>query len=223
MFILKAGKIFRVRFRIDGRLSVTAIPSLSLRDVIGSRIKVMVRMDIAEKHLTQEGRIQYPHCMVKNAENYKHDVDNTMARLSTLLELFIMVVLGLLIGGLGWLCIFQFLNWTKWYDLGLHSPHVWPWLVVWQLCECTHPPIATHDQDLRCSRSARTALRPVLASVTLPTLRNTTQSLAQHPRAELLLAPRALRFLPASNQLAISVDRNRHRSHLAWMRLVLGL
>jgi type IV pilus assembly protein PilC len=36
----------------------------------------------------------------KTAEHYEHEVDTTVARLSTLLEPFIMVVLGLLIGGL---------------------------------------------------------------------------------------------------------------------------
>jgi len=52
---------FRVRFRIDGLLRVAAMPSLSLRDAIVSRIKVLARMDIAEKRLPQDGRIQYPH------------------------------------------------------------------------------------------------------------------------------------------------------------------
>ena len=36
----------------------------------------------------------------KTAEHYEHEVDSTVARLSTLLEPFIMVVLGLMIGGL---------------------------------------------------------------------------------------------------------------------------
>jgi type IV pilus assembly protein PilC len=36
----------------------------------------------------------------KTAEHYEREVDTTVARLSTLLEPFIMVVLGLLIGGL---------------------------------------------------------------------------------------------------------------------------
>lgn len=36
----------------------------------------------------------------KTAEHFEHEVDDTVARLSTLLEPFIMVVLGLLIGGL---------------------------------------------------------------------------------------------------------------------------
>jgi type IV pilus assembly protein PilC len=40
------------------------------------------------------------HMLSKTAEHYEREVDNTVARLSTLLEPFIMVVLGLLIGGL---------------------------------------------------------------------------------------------------------------------------
>ena len=51
----------RVRFRIDGRLRLAATPAMSLRDALVSRIKVLARMDIAEKRLPQDGRIQYTH------------------------------------------------------------------------------------------------------------------------------------------------------------------
>ncbi len=50
---------FRVRFRIDGRLQVAAQPPLSMRDAMVSRIKVLARIDIAEKRLPQDGRLQY--------------------------------------------------------------------------------------------------------------------------------------------------------------------
>ena len=40
------------------------------------------------------------HMLQKTAEHYEREVDSTVARLSTLLEPFIMVVLGVLIGGL---------------------------------------------------------------------------------------------------------------------------
>ena len=40
------------------------------------------------------------HMLEKTAEHYEREVDSTVARLSTLLEPFIMVVMGLLIGGL---------------------------------------------------------------------------------------------------------------------------
>ena len=52
---------FRVRFRIDGLLHVAAQPSLQLRDAVVSRLKVLARMDIAEKRVPQDGRIQYSH------------------------------------------------------------------------------------------------------------------------------------------------------------------
>ena len=52
---------FRVRFRIDGRLQVAAQPHMALRDAMVSRIKVLARMDIAEKRLPQDGRLQYPY------------------------------------------------------------------------------------------------------------------------------------------------------------------
>lgn len=56
-----APESFRVRFRIDGRLRVVAQPPLSVRDAMVSRIKVLARMDIAEKRLPQDGRLQFPH------------------------------------------------------------------------------------------------------------------------------------------------------------------
>ncbi len=52
---------FRARFRIDGLLRIAATPSLTVRDAVISRIKVLARMDIAEKRLPQDGRIQYPY------------------------------------------------------------------------------------------------------------------------------------------------------------------
>jgi type IV pilus assembly protein PilB len=59
---LESGEdFFRIRFRIDGLLRVTAIPALTLRDAMVSRLKVLARMDIAEKRVPQDGRIQYPH------------------------------------------------------------------------------------------------------------------------------------------------------------------
>jgi type IV pilus assembly protein PilB len=52
---------FRVRFRVDGLLRLAATPALQLRDPVVSRLKVMARMDIAEKRVPQDGRIQYPY------------------------------------------------------------------------------------------------------------------------------------------------------------------
>lgn len=46
-----------VRFRIDGVLSEILSPKPELAPVLASRIKVMARLDIAEKRLPQDGRI----------------------------------------------------------------------------------------------------------------------------------------------------------------------
>jgi type IV pilus assembly protein PilB len=51
-------KDLRVRFRIDGVLQSVMTPPLKLRDPLISRIKIMARLDIAEKRLPQDGRIK---------------------------------------------------------------------------------------------------------------------------------------------------------------------
>lgn len=51
---------FRIRFRIDGRLHIMAQQDTRMRDALLSRLKVLARLDIAEKRLPQDGRIQYP-------------------------------------------------------------------------------------------------------------------------------------------------------------------
>jgi len=51
-------KEFRVRFRIDGILYEIMNPPLKLRDAMTSRMKILARLDIAEKRLPQDGRIK---------------------------------------------------------------------------------------------------------------------------------------------------------------------
>jgi type IV pilus assembly protein PilB len=48
----------RIRFRIDGVLYDVMHPPLRLRDALISRIKIMSKLDIAEKRLPQDGRIK---------------------------------------------------------------------------------------------------------------------------------------------------------------------
>jgi type IV pilus assembly protein PilB len=50
---------FRVRLRIDGVLQVIATPPLGSRDTVLTRLKVLARMDIAEKRLPQDGRFSH--------------------------------------------------------------------------------------------------------------------------------------------------------------------
>ncbi|MBO9536844.1 ATPase, T2SS/T4P/T4SS family [Herbaspirillum sp.] len=49
---------FRVRFRIDGVLHEMAQPPLSLKDKLAARIKILSRLDIAEKRLPQDGKMR---------------------------------------------------------------------------------------------------------------------------------------------------------------------
>jgi type IV pilus assembly protein PilB len=51
-------KEFRVRYRIDGILYNVMAPPMKFRDAITSRIKIMAKLDIAEKRLPQDGRIK---------------------------------------------------------------------------------------------------------------------------------------------------------------------
>jgi len=51
-------KEFRVRFRIDGILYSVMTPPPKFRDAITSRVKIMAKLDIAEKRLPQDGRIK---------------------------------------------------------------------------------------------------------------------------------------------------------------------
>ena len=51
--------LLRVRVRRDGKLYEMPAPAASLREQIISRIKVQSRLDIAEKRLPQDGRLQW--------------------------------------------------------------------------------------------------------------------------------------------------------------------
>ena len=51
-------KIFRVRTRLDGVLAEVATPPVALANKVCARLKVMSRMDIAERRVPQDGRIK---------------------------------------------------------------------------------------------------------------------------------------------------------------------
>jgi type IV pilus assembly protein PilB len=51
-------KELRIRYRIDGILYNIMSPPLKFRDAISSRLKIMAKLDIAEKRLPQDGRIK---------------------------------------------------------------------------------------------------------------------------------------------------------------------
>jgi len=51
-------KVFRIRFRVDGVLHEIMTPPQKLKNALISRLKVMANLDIAERRLTQDGRIK---------------------------------------------------------------------------------------------------------------------------------------------------------------------
>ena len=73
-------KEFRVRFRIDGVLyNVMSLP-LKLKDPLTSRVKIMAKLDIAEKRLPQDGRIK----IKMKVEDRSRDLDFRVSVLPTL-------------------------------------------------------------------------------------------------------------------------------------------
>ncbi|HMQ10935.1 MAG TPA: type IV-A pilus assembly ATPase PilB [Oligoflexia bacterium] len=70
-------KSFRIRFRVDGVLLEVMKPPLKLKNAIVSRLKIMSKLDIAEKRLPQDGRIKL---IMKN----KKEMDYRVSVLPTL-------------------------------------------------------------------------------------------------------------------------------------------
>jgi len=73
-------KEFRVRYRVDGILYNIMAPPMKFRDAVTSRIKIMSKLDIAEKRLPQDGRIK-----IRFADNgTTKDIDFRVSCLPTL-------------------------------------------------------------------------------------------------------------------------------------------
>jgi type IV pilus assembly protein PilB len=73
-------KEFRIRYRIDGILYNIMAPPMKFRDSVTSRIKIMSKLDIAEKRLPQDGRIK-----IRFADNgTTKDIDFRVSCLPTL-------------------------------------------------------------------------------------------------------------------------------------------
>ena len=51
-------KVYRVRYRIDGVLSEVATPPNALKEKVAARIKVVSKLDIAERRVPQDGRLR---------------------------------------------------------------------------------------------------------------------------------------------------------------------
>ncbi|MDG2392902.1 MAG: type IV-A pilus assembly ATPase PilB [Thalassotalea sp.] len=68
---------FRIRFRVDGILTEVATPPVNLANRMTARLKVMSRLDIAERRLPQDGRI-------KLAISKKKSIDFRVSTLPTM-------------------------------------------------------------------------------------------------------------------------------------------
>ena len=55
-------RFYRIRYRVDGILHEVAQPPLAIKDKVASRIKVVSRLDIAEKRVPQDGRMKLMPC-----------------------------------------------------------------------------------------------------------------------------------------------------------------
>ncbi len=71
---------FRVRYRIDGVLYEIMNPPMKLRDAMTSRLKIMAKLDIAEKRLPQDGRIK----IKMKLQNKNKEMDYRVSVLPTL-------------------------------------------------------------------------------------------------------------------------------------------
>jgi len=73
-------KEYRVRYRVDGILYHVMNPPLQLKEAITSRLKIMAKLDIAEKRLPQDGRIR----IKTKVEGRTKDLDLRVSVLPTL-------------------------------------------------------------------------------------------------------------------------------------------
>jgi type IV pilus assembly protein PilB len=73
-------KEYRVRYRVDGILYQVMNPPLKLKEAITSRLKIMAKLDIAEKRLPQDGRIK----IKTKIEDKTKDLDLRVSVLPTL-------------------------------------------------------------------------------------------------------------------------------------------
>ena len=70
-------KSYRIRFRVDGILTEVAKPPISLASRMAARLKVMSKLDIAERRIPQDGRI-------KLALSRKKSIDFRVSTLPTM-------------------------------------------------------------------------------------------------------------------------------------------
>jgi hypothetical protein len=108
---------WRIRLRIDGALHVYLKPPLHLRDAFITRVKVLARMDIAERRVPQDGRLRLP---LANGEPQDYRVNSlptlfgeklVLRRLDSLPEDLSLAALGLAA------------NQQRTVETAIHAPH----------------------------------------------------------------------------------------------------
>jgi type IV pilus assembly protein PilB len=73
-------KEFRARYRIDGILYEVLKPPMKLKEAVASRLKILAKLDIAEKRLPQDGRIK----MRMKIDNKTKEIDYRVSTVPTL-------------------------------------------------------------------------------------------------------------------------------------------
>jgi type IV pilus assembly protein PilB len=73
-------KELRIRYRVDGILYNIMAPPMKFRDAIASRLKILAKLDIAEKRLPQDGRIKIRY----NDNGQSKEIDFRVSCLPTL-------------------------------------------------------------------------------------------------------------------------------------------
>ena len=70
-----------IRYRIDGVLAEVLSPKRMLAPLLVSRLKVMAKLDIAEKRIPQDGRISVRICRARDRYSYvDHALGSRRAR-----------------------------------------------------------------------------------------------------------------------------------------------
>ncbi|MBP7146977.1 MAG: type IV-A pilus assembly ATPase PilB [Acidobacteria bacterium] len=73
-------KDFRIRLRVDGMLYEYMRPPIKMRDALISRVKIMAKLDIAERRLPQDGRIK----IKMRLDNRQREMDYRVSSVPTL-------------------------------------------------------------------------------------------------------------------------------------------
>ena len=92
--------IWRIRFRIDGVLHEASAPPPHLRDAFVTRVKVLARLDIAERRLPQDGRLRLA-CAADAAQDYRVSSLPTIFGEKLVLRRMETLPAGLSLGALG--------------------------------------------------------------------------------------------------------------------------